>query len=244
MILLALQFWEGDKADAMEVAKLIADLETEPVKDAIFLFSARRDCTHDNDVVEYVRKKFKTYTTIGQRTERGYPGGSNALWHDTMSWAWNELKNGRIDPIETVLTFEADACPTRPGWHYELLQEWRQKQPCKVLGHLLIQGRTHVNGNAMFDPYILRDIRGILGCSVNDPWDLHHYPAYQTVAKASELVWSMFKTPTVTADEVFAPKVEIATGHPLQNWSLFPALLHGVKDDSARKAVREKFLRT
>ena len=58
-LLLALQYWDGDKEMAMKVARLIADMEPAHNADVDFLFCSRFDCTHDMDSVAHVAKKFR-----------------------------------------------------------------------------------------------------------------------------------------------------------------------------------------
>lgn len=246
MILLALQFWKGDYHHAMELARLVADMEPVFNKQAQFLFMARRDFKIDvQETVDYVSQKFTTYFAKGDRCEIGYPGGSNALWQDTMHWAYVNKKGQRNRPgilkdVECVLTFEGDCFPTRYGWIEELLAEWRANQPCDVLGHYIMNyQQNHVNGNAMFSPDITYKIGGIQGCSVDDPWDLHHWHAYQKHAKFSRLIWSLFKQPTITEEEILSPFQEEKKDHPFYGESLFPCLIHGVKDDSGKKLIRK-----
>ena len=69
-ILLALQFWKGDKDQAMRVARLIADLEPRHTDFADFLFVSRFDCEQDLATVEYVSQKFNVHTYVN-RHRRG-----------------------------------------------------------------------------------------------------------------------------------------------------------------------------
>lgn len=246
MILLALQFWKGDYQAAMEVARLVADMEPTFNNDAQFLFMARRDFKEDvQPTVDYVSNKFKTYFAKGERCEIGYPGGSNALWQDTMHWVYtnwkpNRNKQGILKDIECVLTFEGDCFPTRYGWIEELLEEWRANQPCDVLGHYIMNSQqNHINGNALFSPNLTYKIPGIQGCSVDDPWDLHHWRAYQKYAKPSKLIWSLFKQPTISENRILEPFMEDKPDHPNYGESIFPCLIHGVKDNSGRTLIRK-----
>ena len=58
MLMLNFQFWEGDKDQAMELARLIADIEPSFREDVEVMFTARFDCRHDNKAIDYVSKKF------------------------------------------------------------------------------------------------------------------------------------------------------------------------------------------
>ncbi len=56
-ILIALQFWKGDRDMAMKLARLMADLEPKHSDDADVLFISRFDTMQDVDAVKYVSRK-------------------------------------------------------------------------------------------------------------------------------------------------------------------------------------------
>ncbi len=71
MLILNFQFWDGDKPQAMALARLMADLETVKRTDVIFLFTARFDCKHDQDTIDYVAQKFNVMTYTTKRKAEG-----------------------------------------------------------------------------------------------------------------------------------------------------------------------------
>lgn len=172
-ILLALQFWNGDKARAMEVARLIADLEPRLSEKADFLFVSRFDCSQDEDTIKYVSRKFYTHHYINRTRGEMWPHGCNALWFGTMDWVYSHGLAKRVPDYKAVLTFEADAFPLAPNWVSELHQEW-DRVNVKVLGALQSSPGPHINGNALFsgDPAFLKWVaREKGGCRPSGGWD-------------------------------------------------------------------------
>lgn len=154
-ILLALQYWEGDRARAGELARFIADLEAEPRTDADLLLSARFDSGHDPEVVAHVSKKFRTFTARGRSTLTGYPDGSFGLWHDTVTSVRDRCKSGEWPTYDCVLTFEADCTPMCRDWVPRLLEAWKAGTADRdriALGQLWPAPGCpypHINGNLL-----------------------------------------------------------------------------------------------
>ncbi len=232
-ILLALQFWDGDKAQAMNLARLIADLEPRHSDKADFLFVSRFDCAHDMETVKHVSKKFNVHTYINRQRGQMWPHGCNSLWFGTMDWIFSYGEADRIPPYKAILTFEADCAPLAPNWITELSREW-DKAKVKVLGALLKAPGEHVNGNALFsgDKAFLKWIsRDIGGCTPHGGWDYILAPEFKRRGWAnSNLFRSWWNTKTVS-QETF------------QDLSKQGAVFfHGCKDESLLGHVRRRFL--
>lgn len=232
-ILLALQYWEGDREQAMKVARLIADLETRHSDKADFLFVSRFDCGHDSDSITYVAKKFNVHTYVNKQRGKLWPHGCNSLWFGTMDWVFSYGEAERIPPYKAILTFEADACPLTPNWISELSLFWDRVKK-KVVGPLLQHPGTHINGNALFsgDKAFLKWIaRDVGGCNPHAGWD------YVMASEFKKRGWadcpkmkSWWQTPTSTGE----------TFEELSRQDV--VFLHGIKDDSMINHVRKRFL--
>ena len=154
-ILLALQYWAGDRDKAGELARFIAKLEPVIRKDADFLLSARFDCTHDEEVVKDVSRRFRVFTTTGVTKLTGYPNGSWALWHDTITAVRDRCASGELPRYDCVLTFEADCTPLTRDWVASLLSTWEReaaKQDRIAIGQLWSAPSCpypHINGNML-----------------------------------------------------------------------------------------------
>lgn len=232
-LLLALQFWEGDKARAMKVAKLIADMQPRHCEIADFLFVSRFDCGHDKPTLDYVSRKFNVYSYVNRRRGKEWPHGPNDLWFGTMDWIYEVNVAKRFPVYKAILTFEADAVPTDPNWVSELSREWDRAQPAKVVGAYQTSPGPHVNGNAMFsgDIQFLKQIRDIGGVNPTGGWDYILAPTFQKAGwKNSKLFRSWWGCPTLS-EETFAQLLREGV-----------ALHHGVKDESLLNHVRKRFL--
>lgn len=185
-ILLALQYWEGDRARAGELARFIVDLEKKRRKNADFLLSARFDCAHDPDVVARVSTRFKTFTSVGKTTLSGYPDGSFGLWHDTLEAVRAGYADGSMPRYDCVLTFEADCTPLCRDWIDALLAAWeRDAAPDNraVIGQLWTAEACdypHINGNMLVsgDPEHLGKITA-LKARPGVAWDLDLYSQFK-----------------------------------------------------------------
>lgn len=233
-LLLALQFWEGDKSHAMQVARLIADLEPRFCERADFLFVSRFDTTHDSGTIDYVSRKFKIRHHISRRRATGWPFGPNELWFETMQYTYEHaIDEKRIPDYKAVLTFEADATPLCPNWIPMLSDAFDQAQPANIVGALLQYPGLHVNGNALFscDPKFSHWIsRQVTGCTPHGGWDFVLAPRFKEWGWTDcKLMRSWWQTPTLTPE---------AFGQLHEQGVCF---LHGIKDDSARRFVREKY---
>jgi len=233
-ILLALQFWDGDKAQAMRVARLIADLETRMSDRADFLFVSRFDCPHDLDTIGYVARKFKVRHHVSRRRATGWPFGPNELWFETMQYAYEHtIDDKRIPEYKAVLTFEADALPLCPNWIPMLSDAFDQSQPACIVGALLKYPGLHVNGNALFSceqNFSHWISRQVTGCTPHGGWDYVLAPRFKEWGwKDCALMRSWWKTPTLQREQF----------EQLQAQGV--AFLHGIKDGSALDMVREKY---
>lgn len=235
-ILLALQFWDGDKEQAMKVARLVADLQPGICEIADFMFVARFDCTQDQRTIEHVSRKFNVQHFINQRFRGAeWPHGCNQLAFGTLDYVYTKMESKRIPDYKAVLLFEADSAPMHPAWISALSEEW-DKKDVKVLGHLLAHGpdgKGHVNGNCListdkaFLKWLCRDVGG---CTPHAGWDWVLAPKFRQKGWAdTPLIRSWYNQRGMTA-ETF----ETASRQGM-------ALLHGFKDDSLLRHVRARF---
>ncbi len=232
-ILLALQFFDGDREQAMKVARLIADLEPRHSEYADFLFTSRFDSSHDLDTIKYVSSKFNVHTYVNRQRGKLWPMGCNSLAFGTLDWVFSYGEADRIPPYKAVLLFEADACPLAPNWISELSQFW-DKANKKVVGPLLQHPGEHINGNCLlsgskeFLKWIARDVGG---CTPHAGWD------YVMASEFKKRGW---------AD---CPRMKSWWQTPSLSYEQFEELsrqgvvfFHGCKNDSLIEHVRKRFI--
>lgn len=237
-LLLALQYWERDREQAMRVAKLITDLEPKHNDGVDFLFVSRFDCTHDLKAIDYASSKFKVFHYINKyRRGTGWPAGCNDLWFGTMDhiYSWTEARF--MPEYDAILTFEADACPLVPGWHKTLMKAWHAvnaKKPTNIFGAMVEHPKPHVNGNALFSgklPFLYEISRRIGGCPPIYGWDFY------LTKEFSRLGWGdcPFIKSYWQEKMMEGSKIESLINSDV-------AFLHGVKDDSVIDFVRNRFV--
>lgn len=233
-MLLALQFWNGDKVMAGKLARLIADLEPRHLELADFLFVSRFDCAPDRDVVEYVKRKFNTYTYICRNRGTGHPLGCNTLWFATLGWLLSMREARKVPPYKCMFTIEADGCPMSPTWISEMLQAWDVVQPASVVG-CQETIPPHINGNMMVSAnlaFLHRIARQVGGVHPRASWDIAMWNEFRKwgTANIRPMIHNTYRVPH--ADHAFF-EARQAEGCVYS---------HGVMDDSLKQIVRETFL--
>jgi hypothetical protein len=234
-ILLALQFWDGDRKAADKLARLLADIEPTHSKLADILFVRRFDCEPlDGETIQHVSRKFNVFDYRSQRRGKGWPDGCNDLWFSTIEWVWSMREAQKVPAYKAVFTFEPDGCPLVRDWIPRFISAWDAAQ-APVLGCEIPKGTCprHINGNAMFScelDFLHWASRIVGSVKANRAWDVELAGAFfQRGAKNFHGLRSLWQTPSVSkgfVDGLAAQGV---------------VFLHGVKDDSVIRVVRERF---
>jgi hypothetical protein len=100
------------------------------------------------------------------------------------------------------------------------------------VGHIHDNPRTHLNGVAVYDIDLWRIVGGgkLNGGDAQVAYDIYHARDILPIAKDTPLIMFEYQRPTITAHDLFRPWKQ----------GVEPALFHGVKDTSAREAVRAR----
>lgn len=230
-LLVALSFWEGDRAQANRLARLLADVE--PVKTAVFdlLLLARFDTTVDEATAEYCRHKFDVYTSLGTIQKVGYPAGAWATWRGCYDWAVAQQR------YDAVMTIESDSVPLTEDWAARVSEAWALQPGVGVMGDVqppqtAAHFGEHVNGNAVFStrPDVAAAIQAWAPEQDGHPWDLYGHP-----------VWAAFgvnDTRTIQSDFRSA---RLTPGYLDRLISKGVVWLHGCKDNSAYDWAKARF---
>lgn len=233
--LVVVQYYQGDITAAEELASLIADLERTRNHDADILLFRRAD---SREIATLTRQKLeaKFDTVLSMKSRRtdakGHPWGCNAMFYDIISLMTDmpALRDGYY----AFINLETDAVPTRPGWIQELIQEWRQAttRGKYAVGEMRTDPRPHLNGMAVYAADFNHRVRParLSGGNPRIAYDIAHSAVVNPLAEDTPLIYVNWRQSTVTPDEVFAPRREFVV----------PAIYHGVKDGSARDAVRAR----
>lgn len=155
-ILIAIQFWDGDKAQALKLARYLADLEPRHTPLADIIFISRFDCKQDFlPVVKEVSRKFDVFSYVSPRRGIGWPDGCNSLWFGAMEWAYSFMESKRVPQYKAIFTCEGDGAPVLPNWLQLMSSAWdgtQQGQKKVYIAGPLVKGNgveEHINGNCL-----------------------------------------------------------------------------------------------
>lgn len=149
-ILLVIPFWSGDKQQAMELAKLLADLEPHHSNRADVLFVSRFDCVHDFAAEKRVSRKFNTFSYTSKRRGTGWPMGCNALFFGAMEWAYHKINAGQVPHYKGILILAGDGGPLRADWLTPFYEEANSEGKKYVAGTLIEHpDHPHINGDCI-----------------------------------------------------------------------------------------------
>ena len=235
-LLIVLQYWEGDRARVEQQAHLIADLERVPNKNADIMLFARYDAgAFSSSALQRLQSKFGVVHQVRcRRRASGYPYGANEMFYDMMDIVANNQKF--TDRYYAFLNLESDCSPTRPGWIEELSRAYKMAEMDGklMIGHWNKTPVEHMNGVGIYAIDIQRRLGAMqmVGGPANAAYDIYLAPRILPVAADTPLIALDFQRPTISADDLFAPRKD----------GVAPALFHGVKDESAFVSVRNKFI--
>lgn len=240
-ILIVLQSSAVDQIHAMDLARLIADMEPEKSKEADFMFANSFNSWPSKEAVNYVARKFQqVHTFSSDRTDTGWPAGPNCVFHAAMDRVYMGVKREGW-PYDAALFIEPDCCPMRKGWVGEIYAEFKTKG--KMVGGFWYTDKdhptAHINGAAVFNPMIRAKHRDFFWSDNRVGWDCFHAPMLLQEGYASPLFWVDYKRATIDEHSLFANK-KWPKHHPCHKAKTPIAFYHGVKDSSARQAVRKR----
>lgn len=234
-IVLCLQYWEGDREQAMRNARRIADNEPNFRDDFEFCFVARFDCAHDQETIDYVSKKFFVSKYTGTRRGKGWPFGCNDVWTDLMQESYRRVRSGEWAQVRALFTFEADCVPVHSDWLSRLTAEWTATE---LEGKWLTGWHSehpgpvgHMNGNLMCHPFLFNFLPQIVGCSADIAWDCAFAPVFQSHWRPARFLENLYAQKDVPVEAICGI---VKSG---------VVLIHGVKDktveDFADGALRK-----
>lgn len=154
-ILIALQFWGGDRASAIKLAGFLADLEPTHSQLADLLLVSRFDCEPLPELLirEKLARKFNTYSHRSKSRVTGWPAGCNGTWTATMEWAYHKISAKQCPQYKAIFCCEADGGPVFQNWIERLSNTWDSLPRVIIAGAMVgVRGGPlleHINGNAL-----------------------------------------------------------------------------------------------
>jgi hypothetical protein len=238
-ILICLEFWEGDKAQSMQLARFIADLQPGRCDSADFLFVSRFDCSQDAETIKYVARKFNVHHYRSPKSGTGWPHGCNELWFGAMEWIYHMIEAKKVPQYKAIFTIEGDGLPLQSNWIVDFSRKWDELnaiKPVYVAGAILNPGEDgeHVNGQAFFSGdlrFLFWIVKRINGAPSNCGWD---YWLRKDFAR-----WGQAQMPGLRCywgTKTFSQEQYEQEQRDGTVW------LHGVKDNSLYSMSRKKLL--
>lgn len=238
-ILIALQFWQRDKDDALRLARFLADIEPKHSDLADFILVKRFDCKttiKDQEIVPLLSRKFNLYTYHSPRREQGWPSGCNGLWLATMEWARGMIEAKRVPAYKAIFCCEADGGPIFSDWVSRMSAAWdlaNKERPVYQAGPMVTVPAQHINGNCLMsgDLTFLKWVTSRVCIPPGGGWDFCLAKFFKEWGWANiHGMRSYYAWPTVTPEQ-YAKMIEEQL-----IW------VHGPKDDSLVRMGRERLL--
>ena len=207
--LVAIQFWDGDKAHALRLARFLADIEPTFRDDTIIALAARFDVAMDAEIqatYDHVSRKFPVTFMRSNRQATGHPDGCFGLWAGTAELAYSRWLGGW--PVANVLFVESEGVPARFDW----IDSLKRAHAANLLTGKRITGARmegafydpHVNGSLLMHLSAWGDHPGWRSCPKDIAWDCFHgqsmlgelgpVPSILNLYGAQELSLSVYKT--------------------------------------------------
>ena len=159
-ILIALQFWSGDREHAKSLGQFIADIEDRHSDLADILLVNRFDCPYfPEKILESLSRKFNVFQYRTRTRQTGWPSGCNGLWVSTIEWVRSMCYAGKAPQYKAVFTCEADGAPICKDWILRLHAAWDRVnsiRPVVIAGPMVGSDAPdsliaqHVNGNCLY----------------------------------------------------------------------------------------------
>jgi hypothetical protein len=231
--LVALQYWSGDKNQAMKVARLLSLMNEEPLEDVDLMFSVRSGAEPPGLLtMDLAKTKFnEVHVVLGKRRETGWPGGCNALWHETMMEVYRKVRDN-VQRWKAVLTLEPDVVVLDRDWAKKLFEAWEvaHARGKPILGHIIKDHPCpHTNGNAIFPTDLMQRVPDAYGTPSAEAWDTYWSKQFLPMTEDCPMMISKWNCESIDREELYKPREE----------GIKPVFFHGVKDNSAIKIVLE-----
>ena len=201
---LVLQFWRGDKKEALELARLLADIEPERRDDVALVFSRQSNCPLDRDVVEtqlHCGEKFPVSDFEAPvPDEVKYPHASYLQWSSTVAWLSEAYHAGKV-PYGSAFMFESDGAPLSANWIDRIKQahELTLARDKRVTGPLISSNPPHVNGTFALHLSLWEDRQSLHKCAPGTPWDIFHARTLASEASPTTVIASYYGMQNMSA---------------------------------------------
>lgn len=237
--MMCLQVSPVDADAAVDLGRLIVQIDKEHPSQTKpeWMVSYRKDTprVRVEMIMQGLCDRFPTvFKAEASHFANGWPAGSNALWRSTMEDVARVSQAGELE-ASGVLTFEPDCCPLSLDWIDRLVMGYGMRlQP--IMGNLHNIGTdgtaAHINGNAMWPVDLATRWPEVLKTPMEHAWDWYHRAFFLPLAEDTPLIMQLYRRKNLGEAE----------WKSLKKQGVRPALLHGIKDGSARALARMHLL--
>lgn len=175
---LVLQFWQGDRKRALDLARLLTDIESEPREDVLFVFARQSVCPKDREITEamlYAGQRFlvtELETKVDER--KRYPGICYDPWASAVQQLSDAYYTGRL-PYHSAFYFEADGYPLARDWIDQLKDAHQATlDQGKLVTGPRMRWDPHINGTLVMHARCWEDHPSLHRCPSAQPWDIFH----------------------------------------------------------------------
>ncbi len=241
-LIIALQFWEGDRDKALRLARLLRNIEPQRREEVTIWFCPRWDHVWDEEdqrTYDYVAKRFRVGGPMRQLATGGvgHPAGPNGMFARIMGDLSEAWSTGAIREAASVFLIEADGAPLTTDWIERLQVEHRTALTMgkRVTGCLTEYGGEtaripHINGSLIAHLSLWIDRPSMRHTPRGQAWDVFHAAAFLQETRPTSLIKNIYGATDWTPGT-------------LANLARETAWLASTKDDSAIEWA-EHFLTT
>lgn len=227
MIAVILQYHDGDRVRAEELARFIADIEPVARPDVKMRFWARYDAEHlGMETFRYVGRKFDVTWGHSRRKWQGWPAGPNGMVYDIIEDGMGAMLDVGWRDVTGLLLIEPDCVPLSRDWLTQLSGAWDKALADDkwIMGSWRNSGPEcgHINGNCIIRPDLRKKV-DIRKAPQELAWDCFAAPYLKNSWEITGLIRNDFSSNDATVEKLRTPEVGFA----------LPVLVHGYKDTSA-----------
>jgi hypothetical protein len=204
-MVIAVQYWAGDEAAAIRLARLLADIEPRPRDDATIALVRRFDTPLSDEArrtAQHVSRKFPVMVYRSKREGTGHPAGCNglaggAIDHLARMWMAGELMRS------SVFLAEADGCPLRVDWLDLLIAEHERTLEAGLAVTGAYMGFIpHINGTMVLEVPWWIDHPSVHVTPPDQGWDIFHRQTYLRAANRTKLIFNIHGSKNWTDDHL------------------------------------------
>jgi hypothetical protein len=211
---LVLQFWRKDKAQALALARLIADIEPEFRDDVIFVFARQENTPMDHEIYEtqlYVGLKMP-FADMPTRVDESkeYPGICFDPWASACEKLSRAYHTGKRKH-HSAFFFEADGCPMGKYWidHLKGAHEQTLTLGKRVTGPRM-RWEPHVNGTMVMHLSCWEDHPSLRQCPPSRPWDIFHGQVLLSELGPSQIIANRYGDQNMSEQVWFTTSINAA----------------------------------